>query len=90
MRSCYILNATAVGFADARATCQALGGSSDLVEFTTGQEQLLLENYFAATGTLPADYWIGIFRTNVSDPYLNVGGSLVSTIVGNANPYAHW
>ncbi len=36
MRSCYILNATAVGFADARATCQALGGNSDLVEFTTG------------------------------------------------------
>jgi hypothetical protein len=51
---------------------------------------MLLESYFAAATTLPGDYWIGIFRTNASDPYLYVGGSLVSTIVGNANPYAHW
>jgi hypothetical protein len=36
MRQCYILNATAASFADARAACQALGAGSDLVEFSTG------------------------------------------------------
>jgi hypothetical protein len=36
MRQCYILNTTAASFADARAACQALGGDSDLVQFTTG------------------------------------------------------
>jgi hypothetical protein len=56
-----------------------------------GDTQLLVENYFAATTTLPAaDYWIGIMRANSTDPYMYTGGQLVSTIVGNANPYAHW
>jgi heterodisulfide reductase subunit C len=36
MRQCYILNTTAASFADARAACQALGGDSDLVQFTNG------------------------------------------------------
>ncbi len=50
-----------------------------------------MEGYFGAAGTLPAaDYWMGIMRTNSTDPYMYTGGQLVSTIVGNANPYAHW
>jgi hypothetical protein len=36
MRQCYILNATAASFVDARAACQALGGDSDLIQYTTG------------------------------------------------------
>jgi hypothetical protein len=36
MRQCYILNATAASFVDARAACQALGGDSDLIQYTNG------------------------------------------------------
>ena len=36
MRQCYILNTTAASFVDARAACQALGGDSDLVQYTNG------------------------------------------------------
>jgi hypothetical protein len=50
-----------------------------------------VEGYFAAASTLPAaDYWIGIMRANSTEPYMYTAGQLVSTIVGNANPYAHW
>jgi hypothetical protein len=55
-----------------------------------GEEQLLVESYFAAAGSLPANYWIGIFRSGSTDPFKYVSGQLVSNVVGNANPYAHW
>jgi hypothetical protein len=38
MRQCYILNTTAASFVDARAACQALGGDSDLVQYTNGAQ----------------------------------------------------
>jgi hypothetical protein len=39
MSQCFISNSTASTFEDARATCQALGGTSDLVMYSSGEEQ---------------------------------------------------
>jgi hypothetical protein len=36
MRQCYTVNTTAASFVDARAACQALGGDSDLIQYTNG------------------------------------------------------
>ncbi len=55
-----------------------------------GSEQLLVENYFGSLGSLPADYWTGISRDGAASPLKYVSGQLVSNVVGNANPYAHW
>jgi hypothetical protein len=55
-----------------------------------GEEQLLVENYFAAAGSLPAAYWNGIYRSGSANPFKYLSGQLVSDVVGNANPYAHW
>ncbi len=35
-RECYLVMSTAAGFAEARASCQALGGASDLVMYSSG------------------------------------------------------
>jgi hypothetical protein len=55
-----------------------------------GDEQLLVENYFAAAGSLPTNYWIGISRSGSANPFKYVSGQLISDVVGNVNPYAHW
>ncbi len=50
----------------------------------TGPRQLLVENYFAASTTLPAEYWMGIMREGSSNPYMYVTGQLVAANVSAA------
>ena len=152
MMRCYVLLEHNEEFSDARAACQAYGGTSDVISYSTGaaaagacshsciqlawlaypgrqvlplpfqsfarrgqgrrairtdmpsahrpqthmrpllagEEQLLVENYFAAAGSLPAAYWNGIYRSGSTNPFKYLSGQLVSDVVGNANPYAHW
>jgi hypothetical protein len=57
---------------------------------TAGPRQLLVENYFAASTTLPAEYWMGIMREGSSNPYMYTSGQLVATNVSaSAQRRAH-
>jgi hypothetical protein len=69
---------------------QEMDARDTLRPATAGGEQLLVENYFAAQSSLPVAYWTGIFRDGSANPFKYVSGQLVSDVVGNANPYAHW
>jgi hypothetical protein len=44
----------------------------------------MVENYFSASGTLPAEYWMGIMREGSSNPFTYVTGQLVSSNVSMA------
>jgi hypothetical protein len=50
-----------------------------------GPQQLMVENYFNVSGTLPAtEYWLGISRAGSTNPYKYISGQLISTVVRRA------
>jgi hypothetical protein len=63
MTQCYVVMSGTAGFSSARAACQAFGGASDLVSYTTGE----------SGGQAPAAAWARPTLSQQLQPTLHAG-----------------